>query len=79
MKGDTIIKEGDFGDRFYLVVEGEAAALKIQADGSQSKVYDYKPGDYFGERALLTNDARAASIVVTVSCIIAIIFIISVV
>lgn len=59
-KGDYIIKEGDIGDKFYLINEGEAIAIK----GSDT-VYHYKSGDYFGERALLTNDARAASIVVT--------------
>jgi len=26
---------------------------------------NYKKGDYFGERALLTNEARAANIIVT--------------
>lgn len=50
------------GDIFYMVVDGEAIALK-----QGEKVFSYKSGDYFGERALLTNDARAASIMVTVS------------
>jgi len=27
---------------------------------------DYKKGDYFGERSLLMNEARAANIIVTV-------------
>lgn len=63
-KDSFIIKEGDIGDKFYMIIEGEAVALK-NIDGVQTKVYAYKGGDYFGERALLTNDARAASIVVS--------------
>ncbi len=61
-----IIKEGDMGDRFYMILDGEAQAHKNQAGGQNAHVYDYKSGDYFGERALLTNEARAASIIVTV-------------
>lgn len=64
-KGDFIINEGDMGDKFYMIVDGQAVAMK-NIDGAPKQVYEYKPGDYFGERALLTNDARAASIVVTV-------------
>lgn len=69
LKGDSIIKEGDIGDKFYIISEGEAAAYKKPEEDSKTQelVYRYKKGDYFGERALLTNDARAASIVVTVS------------
>jgi cAMP-dependent protein kinase regulator len=64
VKGDVIIKEGDIGDKFYMIIEGEAIAMK-KINGQQKQVFAYKGNDYFGERALLTNDARAASIIVT--------------
>lgn len=66
VKDDTIINQGDIGGKFYFISEGEALALKTQ-DGVKKQVFEYKCGDYFGERALLTNEARAASILVTVS------------
>ena len=67
-KGDHIIRQGDIGDKFFIICEGEASALKkIEDSKTEELVYQYKKGDYFGERALLTNDSRAASIVVTVS------------
>ena len=57
------------GDKFYIIIEGEAVALKKTPEEEKQpyhQVYQYKNGDYFGERALLTNEARAASIKVTV-------------
>jgi len=63
-KDELIIKEGDDGDNFYLIQEGTAIANKNQG-GQQVKVKDYSKGDYFGERALITKEMRAASIVVT--------------
>lgn len=53
--GETIITEGEIGDRIYLIIEGE---LEAYWKGSSEKVYDYKPGDYFGELALLKNTPR---------------------
>lgn len=62
--GDTIIHEGEHGDRFYMIVEGTCEALKVLAPGEQPEsVRMYQPGDYFGERALLKCLPRAASIV----------------
>jgi len=64
-KNDMIIKQGEDGDIFFLISEGTAEAQIKQPDGSPQKVKDYQVGDYFGERALLTSETRAASIQVT--------------
>lgn len=57
--GEKIITQGEPGDKFYVVEEGTLYAMK---DGN--RVMDYKPGDYFGELALLKNQPRAASVIV---------------
>lgn len=72
-KDDYIIKEGDIGDKFFLIVEGTAIATKVLEEGKEPvKVKDYARGDYFGERALLMNEPRAANIVVTSDTIVTI-------
>ena len=67
-EGDYIIKQGDAGDIFFMISEGTAKALKRGADGTEVEVKQYASGSYFGERALLMNDLRAASIVATSAC-----------
>ena len=63
--GDTIINEGEQGDRFYMIMEGTCEALKkLSPNELPVSVRMYQPGDYFGERALLRDRPRAASIVV---------------
>ena len=34
-KGDSVIKEGEVGDKFYMIVEGEAIAVKTTETGSK--------------------------------------------
>ena len=58
--GSTIITEGDVGDKFYMLENGEADAYKRGVD---QPVKHYKKGDYFGELALLEDQPRAASVV----------------
>ena len=49
---------------FYFIAEGEARATKTLKPGEAPvEVMKYKMGDYFGERALLKNEPRAANIV----------------
>ncbi|PPJ54807.1 hypothetical protein CBER1_04068 [Cercospora berteroae] len=61
--GSTIIQEGDAGDKFYILEAGEAVAVKRGRE--QQPLKRYKPGDYFGELALLEDKPRAASVVST--------------
>lgn len=56
-KGDLIIKQGEEGEKFFLIQEGTAEALKDK-DGKEEKVFEYKENDYFGELALLDGDKR---------------------
>jgi cAMP-dependent protein kinase regulator len=65
VKDDKIIQENEMGDKFYFIEEGTADALKLDESGQYKKVYGYKENDYFGELALLKNEARKATIVVT--------------
>ena len=63
---DIVIKEGDEGNTFYMIMGGEAKATKtLEAGKPPQDVFHYKEGDYFGELALLQNEPRAANIIAT--------------
>jgi cAMP-dependent protein kinase regulator len=62
-QGDYVIKEGTQGDIFYLIMSGQAIATKTLTPGkAATQIAAYKEGDYFGERALLKNEPRAANV-----------------
>eukprot|EP00736_Rhodelphis_marinus_P002926 Rmarinus@m.26781 len=61
--GSYIIREGDVGDRFYIIRSGEVRVLKDNSEGREEEVRRLKKGDYFGELALINDDRRAASVV----------------
>ena len=62
--GDYVIKEDETGNVFYFIAEGEAIATKtLEAGKPPVEVMGYKKGDYFGERALIKNEPRAANVI----------------
>ena len=62
---DVIIRQGDAGHSFYIVESGEVVVTRVGeskgSPGSESVLMTLGPGDYFGERALLTDECRAAT------------------
>ena len=56
--GATVVREGDDGDRFYVVLNGLLTVS--QADLGARRVL--RPGDYFGEVALALDMPRTTSV-----------------
>lgn len=59
MEGASVVKEGEEGDSFYAIIEGQA---KVVNRGGKV-VYRLLPGDSFGEISLLDGGARTATVV----------------
>ncbi|KYR00093.1 protein kinase A regulatory subunit [Tieghemostelium lacteum] len=59
---EVIVRQGESGDKFYIIVEGEVKVTQQQQDGSQQEVARLHQADYFGEIALLEDKPRAATV-----------------
>jgi len=60
--GREVFSQGDEGDAMYLVVSGQCVVLRSENGGPAQELARVEHGDYFGERALLNNDVRAATV-----------------
>jgi putative ABC transport system ATP-binding protein len=60
LNGETIIREGDEGDRFYLVRQG---SVSVKRGPNQETIAELAEGDFFGETALLTGQPRNATVI----------------
>lgn len=56
-EGETVVKEGSGGAAFFVIESGEAT---VSIGGKERATL--KPGDYFGEIALIDEGARMATI-----------------
>lgn len=63
-EGECVITEGESGTKLYLLISGECQVTQQNVDdpSTETTLRVMKSGDFFGERALLTQEVRAATV-----------------
>ncbi|XP_068043760.1 cGMP-dependent protein kinase 2 isoform X2 [Anomalospiza imberbis] len=63
-KGDYVIREGEEGNTFFIIAKGKVIVTQSTTDHSQPQVIkNLHKGDYFGEKALISDDVRSANVI----------------
>jgi HlyB family type I secretion system ABC transporter len=60
--GTPIVREGEEADAFYVLFSGRARVVKAGEGGEEIALHVLRPGDSFGEMALLERTKRAATV-----------------
>lgn len=61
--GQYIIKQGEEGSRFYIINEGEVRCTRQVSANQEEELIKLYPQEFFGERALITNEPRKANVI----------------
>lgn len=67
---ETLFRQGDEGDRFYVVLKGVLKTVDTASDGAEIVLSLLGPGKSFGEIALLDGGKRSASMVAISNCLV---------
>ena len=64
-KDEVIIKQGDKGDYYYIIISGSCRVLRngTETGNKEIKIADLTKGNSFGEDALISNSPRNATVI----------------
>ncbi len=60
-RGHVVFREGDTGDRLFIVTEGKVKISRAAADGRENLLAVLGPGEMFGELSLFDPGSRTAT------------------
>lgn len=60
--GEDVIKQGEAGDKFYVITQGSVDVKIRDASGVERAVAALHKGDFFGEKALVEDKPRSATV-----------------
>jgi CRP/FNR family transcriptional regulator, cyclic AMP receptor protein len=61
--GTVLVREGETGNRFYLIASGTALVCKHHGEPNQFELAGLSKGDFFGEMCILETLPRSATVV----------------
>jgi hypothetical protein len=61
VQGDYVVREGEDGDRFYIITSGEVVVTKSK-NGVEENITHLYEGHFFGETSLVKNEPRNANV-----------------
>lgn len=64
-RGAVVVREGDSGDRLFVVYSGEAGVQRRTGSGRTETIARLGPGEVFGEVALLNDSRRTRSVIMS--------------
>ncbi|MEQ8510264.1 MAG: cyclic nucleotide-binding domain-containing protein [Rhodospirillaceae bacterium] len=64
----VIFKEGDHGNKAYVITRGKVDIVTKTVDGKYKKLRELKEGELFGEMSLLNGDRRSAHALTKEGC-----------
>lgn len=67
-RGDVLFREGDKGDRLYVVTEGKVKLGRTSGDGRENLLAILGPGQMFGELSLFDPGPRSATVTAVTDC-----------
>lgn len=63
LKGETVFTQGDIGRALFIVFSGKIALSRLDRESGKSEIIaEVRPGEFFGEMALLEEMPRTATV-----------------
>lgn len=60
-RGAVVFREGERGEELFIVFSGRVGSFVTQSDGTRRRIYEFGPGRFFGEMAIVEGEPRSAT------------------
>jgi CRP/FNR family transcriptional regulator, cyclic AMP receptor protein len=68
-RGEVLFREGDSGDKLFIVTDGKVKLGKSSSDGRENLLAILGPGQMFGELSLFDPGPRSATVTAVTDCV----------